>query len=138
MNRVILIGRLTKDAEIKTIQNDLKVAKLTLAVDSGKDRTDFINISAFAGIADVVEKYTSKGSQIAVEGSIKTNTYENKEGKKVYSFEVGASSIKLLGNAKNPSNNSNDIHNKKEEKSEIIDPEINEVLGDIDDMDMPF
>lgn len=88
MNRVILSGRLTKDAEIRYTQTNEKVASFTLAVDRiGSNEADFINCIAFKKTAEFIEKYLSKGRKILALGRINTNSYE-KDGKKVYTTNV--------------------------------------------------
>ena len=92
MNKVVLIGRLTKDPEITEFgkgKNAGKVAKYTLAVDRpGTDDADFIRCSVFNAGADFVEKYLYKGIKIAVYGQIRTGSYEDKKGNTIYTTEV--------------------------------------------------
>lgn len=94
MNKVILIGRLTKDADIRYSQGEKStaVARITLAVDrrfkqEGQPAADFINCLAFGKRAEFLEKYCSKGTKLVVEGSWQTGSYTNKDGKKVYKNE---------------------------------------------------
>ena len=89
MNNVTLIGRLTKDVEAR-YNDDGCIAKYTLAVDRrGKDSgADFINIVAFGKAGEFAEKYFTKGMKVAVTGRIKTGSYTNKEGNKVFTFDV--------------------------------------------------
>lgn len=86
MNKVILMGRLTRDPEIRwTENNSMAIAKFTVAVDRVKrDKADFINCVAFDKTAEFVEKYITKGTKVLVDGSWRTDNYDNKEGKKVY------------------------------------------------------
>ena len=88
MNVAILMGRLTKKPEIRTTTDGLTIASYTLAVDRLKGEADFINIKAFGKGADFAEKYLDKGTKIAVTGRIQTGSYTNKEGRKVYTFDV--------------------------------------------------
>ena len=95
MNRVILCGRLVRDAEVRYSQgaNPMAVAKFTLAVDrkfkkDGEQSVDFINCTAFGKTAEVIEKYVTKGTKIAVVGHIQTGSYTNKDGQKVYTTDV--------------------------------------------------
>lgn len=93
MNNVVLIGRLTKDPEVREYgkgKNAGLVANYTLAVDRDKENTDFIRCVAFGSGAEFVEKYLSKGMKIAVYGEIRTGSYENKAGDTVYTTEVFA------------------------------------------------
>ena len=91
MNRVILIGRLTKDTETRYSQgaNPMAVSRYTLAVNrrfkrDGEQSTDFINCIAFGKSAEFAEKYLKKGMMIAVEGHWQTGSYKNKDGQTVY------------------------------------------------------
>jgi len=90
MNKVILMGRLTKDPEIRTTESGLKIASYSLAVDrrSKEKEADFINCKAFGNAAEFVEKYLAKGTKIAVSGRIQSGSYTNKERRKVYTFDV--------------------------------------------------
>lgn len=89
MNKVMLIGRLTRDPEIRG-EGDKKVAKFSLAVDrfSKDNGADFPNCVAFGKKADFAEKWLKKGSKIAVEGRIQTGSYTNKDGVKVYTTDI--------------------------------------------------
>lgn len=90
MNRVILIGRMTRDPEIRG-EGEKKCARFTLAVDkwTGTERSaDFISCVAFRRSADLMQEYTHQGMKIAVEGRISTGSYTNKDGNKVYTTEV--------------------------------------------------
>lgn len=92
LNKAILIGRLTKDPDVRYSNNNgeqLCIARYTLAVDRiKKGETDFINIVAFGKNGEFAEKYLSKGTKIAVEGRIQTGSYEDKDGKKVYTTDI--------------------------------------------------
>lgn len=90
MNVAILMGRLTKKPEIRTTTDGLSIASYTLAVDRLKGEADFVNIKAFGKGADFAEKYLDKGMKIAVTGRIQTGSYTNKEGRKIYTFDVVA------------------------------------------------
>ncbi len=99
MNKVILVGRLTRDPEIRYSagEGSMPIARYSLAVDrrgrrdnSGSDQptADFINITAFNRDAEFAEKYLHKGMRILVEGHIQTGSYTNKDGQKVYTTDV--------------------------------------------------
>jgi single-strand DNA-binding protein len=98
MNKVILMGRLTRDPEVRYTQgeNSMAIARYTLAVDrrqsrnnNGEEQTaDFINCVAFARTAEFAERYLHKGTKIAVTGRIQTGSYTNKDGVRVYTTEV--------------------------------------------------
>ena len=92
MNKCVLIGRLTRDPEVRTA-GETSVARFSLAVDrrfkkDGEQTADFINCVAFGKTAEFVEKYAHKGTKFAVEGRIQTGSYTNKEGQKVYTTDV--------------------------------------------------
>lgn len=94
MNKVVLMGRLTKDPEIRygQGQNGMVIAKYTLAVDRRVGRqeasADFISCVSFGKLAEVAEKYFRKGTKIVISGRIQTGSYTNKDGQKVYTTEV--------------------------------------------------
>lgn len=95
MNKVILMGRLTRDPEIRYSQTSepVAIARYTLAVDrrfkrEGEQTADFISCIAFGKAAEFAEKYLHKGTKIVVSGRIQTGSYTNKEGQKVYTTDV--------------------------------------------------
>ncbi len=94
LNTVILMGRLTADPELRTTSNNLSVLSFSVAVDrsyqaQGQERqADFINCVAWRQNADFISKYFRKGQMIAIEGSIQTRSYEDKNGNKRTAFEV--------------------------------------------------
>ena len=96
MNKVILMGRLTRDAEIRYAQGDnsLAIARFSLAVDrrysknAEEQSTDFINCVAFGKIAEFFERFGRKGTKFVVEGRIQTGSYTNKDGVKVYTTDI--------------------------------------------------
>lgn len=96
MNIVNLIGRLTKDVVLKKTTNGTSVVSFTLAVNRSKEGADFINCVAYNQTADLMDKYLSKGSQIAVQGRINTRNYDNEKGERVYVTEVIADRIEFL------------------------------------------
>lgn len=101
MNRVVLIGRLTRDPELRVGSGEdaATVCRFSLAVDRRtKDAdADFLNIVAFGKTAEVCGKYLTKGRQVGIDGRIQTRSYENKEGKKVNVFEIVAEAIDFVG-----------------------------------------
>ena len=141
MNKVILIGRLTRDAEIRYTQTNRAVAQFSLAVSrpytnqDGNKETDFINIVAWDKLGEIVGKYTHKGSLIAVEGRLQVRTYENNDGNKRYITEVIASNIQFLESKK-----SEEKSNNQEEKqdNDPFEEMGKQVEAEIDDNDLPF
>jgi single-strand DNA-binding protein len=90
MNLVVIKGRLSKDPDIRYSAGEEQkaIARFTVAVDRYNSDADFISVVAFGKKAEVIEKYFHKGSNIIVKGSIKTGSYTNKEGQKVYTTDV--------------------------------------------------
>ena len=88
MNKVVLIGRLTKDPEVRNSNDSLSVANYTLAVDRRKDGTDFIRCVTFGRGSEFAEKYLRKGTKICVVGRIQTGSYKDKDGRTVYTTDV--------------------------------------------------
>jgi len=101
INRVVLVGRLTKDPDLRRTPTGMSVNSFTIAVDNrvraGAERSaSFINCSAFGATADNMAKYTRKGSLVGLEGRLQQRSYENKEGRKVNVIEVIADSVQFL------------------------------------------
>lgn len=92
MNQVQLIGRMTRDPEIKTTQNGNKIARFTLAVERRFNReqqtADFISCVAFSRSAEFFEKYCNQGTKVGITGRIQTGSYTNNAGQKVYTTDV--------------------------------------------------
>ena len=103
MNKAILIGRLTRDPELRYTSSNRAVCQFTIAIDrpftnqaTGNREADFINVVAWDKTGENVGKYMTKGRLIAVEGRIQTRNYDNNEGRKVYVTEVIASNVQFL------------------------------------------
>jgi single-strand DNA-binding protein len=135
VNKVILVGRVGKDTESRAMPSGESIAIFSLATSekfkdkqSGQYResTEWHNISCFGGIADVANKYVKKGSQVYVEGKIKTNKYTDKAGVEKYVTNIIVSSLQLLG-SKEPSKEREEISNKPSSS-----------LGVLDDDSVPF
>lgn len=101
MNRVILIGNLTKAVEIRFTKTEMKVANFTLAInrENRKEESDFISCVAYGNQADLVAKYLDKGSKVGIEGHIQTGSYE-KDGKKTYTTDIVVEKIQFLDSKK--------------------------------------
>jgi len=112
MNKVVLIGRLTRDPELRYTGSNIPVATFTLAVNrpfsnqQGEREADFINIVVWRKQAENVKNYLTQGSQAAVEGRLQTRSYDDQNGQKRYVTEVVADNVEFLG-SKNSSNNTN-------------------------------
>lgn len=104
MNKVFLIGRLSRDPELRHTTSGMAVCQINVAISrrngAGREpETDFINVVVWDKQAENVSKYLAKGRQVAVEGRIQTRNYDNNEGKKVYVTEVVATNVEFLGSA---------------------------------------
>ena len=110
MNSVQLIGRLTRDPEIRYTDGGASIARFGLAVDrrfkheNGAD-ADFINIVSFGKTAEFIEKYFHKGMKIALNGRIQTGSYTDKDGKKVYTTDVVAENVEFCESKGTSANN---------------------------------
>lgn len=103
MNKIILIGRLTADPELRNTQSGTAVCTFRLAVDrrfkdkDGEKQTDFINIVAWRQLGELCSKYLGKGRQAAVSGALQIRNYEDKDGNKRVAAEVIAEDVQFLG-----------------------------------------
>ena len=114
INRAVLTGRLTKEAELRTTQSGLSVATFTLAVNrhsKAKGDADFINCVIWRKAAENFCNFTSKGSLVGIDGRIQTRSYENKSGQKVYVTEIVVDSFSLLESKKDRLANNNNGNN---------------------------
>lgn len=101
INRVVLVGRMTKDPVLRKTASGASVVSFTVACDrrvktEGQPTADFINTVAWNKTADIVAQYTHKGSLVGVEGRIQTRSYDDQSGKRVYVTEVVADSVQFL------------------------------------------
>lgn len=111
MNKVVLMGRLTKDPELRfTAVSGTAVSRFAVAVDRKKkdDGADFINCVAFGKTAETISQYLVKGRQILIEGNIRTGSYENDEGKKIYTTNVNVERFEFIGNKGDSTSSSDD------------------------------
>lgn len=136
LNKVILIGNITKDVELMTTTSGISVCRFTLAVNrkfknsEGNYDTDFIPCKAFRKTAEFLSKYTKKGQQISVVGSIQTGNYE-KDGQKYYTTDIIVDEVGFVGNKSN---------NTSESKSDSDDlfKNMDGFMPMPNDDDMPF
>ena len=140
MNKVILIGNLTKAPECGKTDKGISFAKFSLAVGRkfNKEETDFFSVVAWRGLAELCFKYLDKGSKISVVGTIENRTYENKDGQKIKTYDIIADDIEFLTSKnKGVSNQENAAENKTAESnvSEITPAGVKQ---EYDADDMPF
>ncbi len=153
MNSVVLIGRLTRDPELKFVPSTgLAVARFALAVDKdlfgekkqqaisqGKPTADFINITVFGKTAEFCANYFSKGKQCAIQGRISTGSYTTQTGEKRYTFEVLADKVEFVG-SKDQSSSPQQGKPVQPDSSFFNDfpDEDNDIFQPVDDEDIPF
>ena len=145
LNKVILIGRTTKEVELRRTSNGTAVATFTLALDNryvlkdGKPSTDFISCVAWSNTAETMEKYVRKGALIAVEGRIQTRNYDNKDGNRVYITEVVVETMRMLESRGDRSAmNSLDNYAPSSSRDMINEVDSPEIEYNISDDDLPF
>lgn len=145
MNRVILVGRLTADPELKQTPNGVSVCSFSIAVNrpfaskTGERVADFINIVAWRAQAEFVSKYFAKGNQIGIDGSIQTRQYTDKEGNKRTAFEVVADNISFIESksASSQSRSSEPVRNENKAPVSYSNGDASD-FAEIDDDDLPF
>lgn len=141
LNRVVLVGRLTKDPEFRTTPNGVEVATFTLAVNrtftnaQGEREADFINVVVFRKQAKNVNDYLSKGSLAGVDGRVQSRSYENQEGRRVFVTEVVADSVQFLDTKGNNQQN-NQPQKQQEQTTTKNNPFANGT--DMDSSELPF
>lgn len=153
MNRVVLVGRLTRDPELRYTPNGVAVANFTIACNrpfknqQGEQEADFINGVVWRAAAENLANYMKKGNQIGVDGRIQSRRYDDKDGKTVFVTEVLAETVQFLEpkSDKQNTNNNTGYENKQQQsnqnkpKEESNDPFKNDGEPiDISDDDLPF
>ena len=147
MNSVILIGRLTKDPEMKytTGQNQMAVTTFTLAIDrparQGQEKqTDFIRITTFGRMAENCDRYLAKGRRAAVQGRIQTGSYTNKDGQTVYTTDVVAGNVEFLEYGQNGNNRQSggSYQSQSSQQGHAQDYDVPEGFQAVSDDDIPF
>lgn len=150
VNNVTLLGRITRDPEVKAVGNGSAVCNFTLAVNrnfknqQGEYEADFINVVAFGNTAQRMQQYVAKGNLLAVTGRIQTRNYENNMGQRVYVTEVVANNVSFV-ESRNSRNNSGskDPYNSAapspyDSINSGFDASAVNDFSDIDDDDLPF
>lgn len=140
LNKIMLIGRVGSDPEIRGTQSGKKVASFSLATSERyKDRngewqnsTEWHKVSCWGKLAEIVGEYCKKGKEVYVEGSIKTNSYQDKNGNKKESKEVNAAIVNFLGSKENSGNQKRNYDNNKSRVNQ------NSIDDDFLEDDIPF
>jgi len=123
MNRVVLVGRLTRDPELRTTSSGISQTRFTLAVNrrtanqDGTREADFINCVAWRGTAEAIAKYLTKGRELAVEGRIQTGSYDAQDGTKRYTTDVVVDNFTFIGSGNGTANNYNQPGNTENNNS---------------------
>ena len=153
MNKVFLIGRLTRDPELRYTGSNTAVATFSLAVNrnfsnqSGEREADFINIVVWRKQAENVKNYLTQGSQVAIDGRIQTRSYDDQDGKKRYVTEVVADNVEFLG-SKSSNKGTSDMQDNPFQVENEVDMKTTDIKDDpfkdfgdeikISDDDLPF
>ena len=140
LNSIIIMGRLTADPELRSTSSGLSVTSFTVAVDRGyvrageEKKTDFIPVVAWRQTADFVSKYFRKGSMIAVQGSLQSRSYEDKNGNKRVAYEVIADQVSFCGSKAESGTGSYESASPSSYNNSSAD----DFSSVVDDDDLPF
>ena len=139
MNKCMLMGRLTRDPEVR-MSGDTAVARFSLAVDrrfkkDGEQTADFINCVAFGKTAEFIEKYGHKGTKFVVEGRIQTGSYTNKDGQKVYTTDVVVEQVEF---AESKNSSSEGGATETSNNSASTDTSFMNIPDNVEDEGLPF
>ena len=142
-NLVVLTGRLTADAELKTTPNGVPVTTFSIAVNRNykageEQQTDFINIVAWRSTAEFVTKYFKKGSMIGIEGSIQTRKFVDKNGNNRTVFEVVANNVQFVESKREQNRNNVNIEGEEQPQYHNNTADDFTEIGGVDDDDLPF
>ncbi|MDD6211359.1 MAG: single-stranded DNA-binding protein [Bacteroidales bacterium] len=154
INKVILLGNVGKDPDVRYLDNGVAVANFTLATTERgytaangtqvPDKTEWHNIVAWRGLAQIAERFVRKGSQLYVEGKIRTRSYDDNTGNKRYVTEIYADNIELLGRKGDgaldplPDNRGNEAFSAPKPKAQAPAPSVDPFDGNSSTEDLPF
>ncbi len=144
MNKVVLIGNLTRDPELQTTNSGVSVCRFSLAVtrrfanSDGEREADFINIVVWRNQAENCHKYLKKGSKCAVIGRIQTSSYDAPDGSKRYTTDVIADEVEFINNNRNGGDGDGMTYSNAEPTSSQSKPKQTAELEEIDDESLPF
>ena len=143
MNKVILVGRLTKDPELRTTTSGKSVATFTVAIDrkfkqDGQPDADFFNIISWGRQAEVISQYLGKGRQIALTGRLQTRSYNAQDGSKRYVTEVVLEEFDFIGSKQKNEAQTHETLVKTQEGTESFDLGDDDFYLKADDDDVPF
>lgn len=146
VNKVILVGNLGKDPEVRHLENGTAVANFSLATsESYKDRnsgelktnTDWHNVVLWRGLAEIAEKYIKKGDKVYIEGKLRNRSYQDQEGVTKYITEVVGDNLVMMGK---PEGNNGGAQSSAAAPAPTpaATPKVNEITGETEDDDLPF
>ena len=150
MNSVILVGRLSRDPEVRYTASQLAVARFSVAVDrpfsrgnsqdANQPTADFIDVTAFGKAAELIERFFTKGKWIGIQGRIQNNNYTNKDGVTVYGYQVVADRIEFVGNKGEDGGSAGGGYSSQRPASDSrgSSNEIPDGFKGLEDEDMPF
>lgn len=141
INNFVGTGRTTKDIDLRYSSTGTAIANFTLAITRrfDKDKTDFLRCVAFKKTAELIAQYVKKGHQIGIEGSVQTGSYENGEGRTIYTTEIIVNNVQFLESKGGSQSNSNQQQNNQQSEHNQSNPFKNEGEPlDINDSDLPF
>jgi single-strand DNA-binding protein len=139
---VILIGRLTRDPEVRYSDGGHTIARFSVAVDrrfkkENEQAADFISCVAFGKTAEFIEKYFFQGNKIVIEGRIQTGSYTNQEGQKIYTTDVVVEQVEF-GESKNPNSSPSSASGARPEPSSAIGDGFMKIPDGVEDEGLPF
>lgn len=139
MNKIIIIGRFTRDPEIRYTQSGMCSANFSIAVDrkykqDGQTEADFPRVIAWGKTAEFIEKYFRKGMKIGIEGRIQTGSYKNKDGNNVYTTDIVAEAVEFV-ESKGSSSGSNNTNNNA---PNVTNEEWMSIPDGVEDEGLPF
>ena len=144
VNKVILVGRLGADPEVRTLESGTKVSSIRVATSerfkdkngNQQESTEWHNVVLWRGLADITERYLKKGDQVYIEGRIKTRKWTDKDGNDRYNTDIVANEMTMLGSSGGGSGQAQASSSLAPQKNQVNEPQASS-LDDIDD-DLPF
>ena len=148
LNKVIIMGRLTKDPDFKQTQSGIAMCKFSVAVErqfkdkmTGERQTDFLDCTAFRGTAEFISRYFSKGNMILVEGNIQNNNYTDNNGVKHYSNNIMVENVSFCG-GKNESNTAQTEQSQAVQEQNVLPENVQNAVEQfetvVSDGEVPF
>ena len=137
INSVTIIGRATKDAELRTTSAGSSITNLSIANNSSNDRVSYFDVVLFDKTAEVAAKYAVKGKQLCISGKLQQRRWESKDGKTNYSVEIVGHTLQLLGGSEFSKQEYSDTHDFNKRQADNL-PDENNIDKPIDLNEIPF